>query len=168
MKVYKDPRQLAKVLLQDFTKAKDQAVIRSLRRRLHHMRNLAVLEFRSQGVGRRIFGGAGKKASGARLIINRARVRKVGSVFQAGLVLRGLAALQERGGRTDPHVIKPKLAKKLIFPLGGRIVVTDQVNHPGSRVPAAPFAHRAMERGGLLVREDLDRELQRTADQVVG
>ncbi len=45
------------------------------------------------------------------------------------------AAIQNFGGKTSPHVIRPKHKKALAF--GGRIVKA--VNHPGSNIPARPF-----------------------------
>lgn len=45
------------------------------------------------------------------------------------------AAIQHFGGRTKPHLIKPKTKRALSF--GG--IVVRQVNHPGSRIPARPF-----------------------------
>ena len=45
------------------------------------------------------------------------------------------AAIQQFGGKTRPHVIRPKTKRALSF--GG--IVVRQVNHPGSNIPARPF-----------------------------
>lgn len=45
------------------------------------------------------------------------------------------AAIQQFGGTTAPHIIRPRFKRALAF--GG--VVVRQVNHPGSRIPARPF-----------------------------
>ena len=45
------------------------------------------------------------------------------------------AAIHQFGGRTKPHVIRPKNAKALATPYGPR----KSVNHPGSEIPARPF-----------------------------
>jgi phage virion morphogenesis protein len=45
------------------------------------------------------------------------------------------AAIHQLGGKTKPHVIKPRNKKALAF--GGRVVKS--VNHPGSDIPARPF-----------------------------
>lgn len=45
------------------------------------------------------------------------------------------AAIHQFGGRTKPHVIRPKNKRALSF--GG--IVVRQVNHPGSNIPARPF-----------------------------
>lgn len=45
------------------------------------------------------------------------------------------AAIQQRGGKTSPHVIKARNKKALAF--GGHVVKS--VNHPGSNIPARPF-----------------------------
>jgi phage virion morphogenesis protein len=47
------------------------------------------------------------------------------------------AAIQQFGGKTRPHVIRPKTKRALSF--GG--IVVRQVNHPGSNIPARPFLH---------------------------
>lgn len=45
------------------------------------------------------------------------------------------AAIHQLGGRTGPHVIRPRRKKALAF--GGRVFRS--VNHPGSNIPARPF-----------------------------
>lgn len=45
------------------------------------------------------------------------------------------AAIHQFGGRTKPHVIRPRTKRALSF--GG--IVVRQVNHPGSEIPARPF-----------------------------
>lgn len=45
------------------------------------------------------------------------------------------AAIHQFGGKTAPHVIRPKTKRALSF--GG--IVVRQVNHPGSDIPARPF-----------------------------
>jgi phage virion morphogenesis protein len=45
------------------------------------------------------------------------------------------AAIHQLGGKTKPHIIRPRNKKALAF--GGHVV--KQVNHPGSNIPARPF-----------------------------
>lgn len=45
------------------------------------------------------------------------------------------AAIHQLGGKTKPHIIRPRNKKALAF--GGRVVKS--VNHPGSKIPARPF-----------------------------
>lgn len=45
------------------------------------------------------------------------------------------ARIHQKGGRTSPHVIRPKRKKALAF--GG--IVRKKVNHPGSDIPARPY-----------------------------
>lgn len=61
------------------------------------------------------------------------------------------AAIQNNGGRTRPHEIRPRNKKALAF--GGRVV--KKVNHPGSDIPARQFM--------LLTDDDLD-EIVYTAE----
>ncbi len=48
---------------------------------------------------------------------------------------RHYAAIHQLGGRTQPHVIRPKNKKALKTPYG----MFKKVNHPGSHIPARPF-----------------------------
>jgi phage virion morphogenesis protein len=45
------------------------------------------------------------------------------------------AAIQNFGGKTSPHVIRPRTKRALSF--GG--IVVRSVNHPGSEIPARPY-----------------------------
>ncbi len=45
------------------------------------------------------------------------------------------ARIHQEGGKTKPHLIKPRNKKALAF--NGRVV--KQVNHPGSDIPARPY-----------------------------
>lgn len=47
------------------------------------------------------------------------------------------AAIHQFGGKTGPHVIKPKNKKALFWP--GAKHPVKSVNHPGSDIPARPF-----------------------------
>lgn len=51
------------------------------------------------------------------------------------------ARIHQEGGRTSPHVIRPKRKKALAF--GG--VVRKKVNHPGSEIPARPYLGVSVE-----------------------
>lgn len=48
---------------------------------------------------------------------------------------KAYAAIHQFGGRTSPHVIRPKTKRALSF--GG--IVVRSVNHPGSNIPARPY-----------------------------
>lgn len=47
------------------------------------------------------------------------------------------AGIQHRGGKTRPHVIRPRRKQALAWPGGFGPVA--KVNHPGSEIPARPF-----------------------------
>lgn len=59
-----------------------------------------------------------------------------------------VAGFNEYG--TRPHVIRPRRARVLRFPVGGRIVYARRVNHPGT--PARPWFYPTMETWPQLVR----------------
>lgn len=64
------------------------------------------------------------------------------------------AAIQERGGRTPPHVIEPVNANVLAFMMPARLgfsgggssalVFAKKVNHPGSLIPERSYARLAL------------------------
>ena len=49
------------------------------------------------------------------------------------------ARIHQQGGKTKPHVIRPRLKKVLRFANGGTIYFAKGVNHPGSDIPARPY-----------------------------
>lgn len=49
------------------------------------------------------------------------------------------ARIHNQGGRTKPHVIKPRLRGVLRFANGGTIYFAKAVNHPGSVIPQREF-----------------------------
>lgn len=61
------------------------------------------------------------------------------------------AAIHEFGGRTRPHIIRPRLANALRFPNmsfvgggGSPWIFARVVNHPGSNIPARPYMRPAL------------------------
>lgn len=49
------------------------------------------------------------------------------------------AKIHQFGGRTPPHIIRPRRAKVLRFEKNGRVIFAKSVQHPGSDIPARPF-----------------------------
>lgn len=66
------------------------------------------------------------------------------------------AAIQNFGGQTRPHEIRPRYKKALRF--NGRFA--KKVNHPGSDIPARPFL--------TLTTEDYEEVRQAIADHILG
>ncbi len=67
------------------------------------------------------------------------------------------ADIQERGGKTRPHDIRPVRASALAFMMPGKmgfsggertssLVITKLVHHPGSRIPEHPYMRLALAR----------------------
>lgn len=118
----------------------DRAALNAARRTVTYWRSLTMTGIRSKGVGRAIFE---KKAQGLKVIIKRDRTRQEGDAFLGGLRLRGMAAMQEIGGKTAAHLIVAKRARGgLLGFLGpnGHVITPKSVHHPGSRIPAMPSA----------------------------
>lgn len=64
-------------------------------------------------------------------------------VFSSGDVK--YAAIHEFGGTTGPHEILPVKGKVLAFPMGGEMVFTTKVNHPGSKMPERSFMRSSLK-----------------------
>ena len=63
-------------------------------------------------------------------------------VFSSGDVK--YAAIQEYGGRTAAHEIRPDKAKALAFQAGGRTVFARIVHHPGSSIPEHAYLRSSL------------------------
>lgn len=134
-------------------KAIRRALTNAFRRGGNKVRVDAIRRFRSRGVGRRIFGGRKFKQKDA--LISLGRVRGRGESVEMDLTAKGFAAIQEQGGTTKPHVIKPKNAPLLVFRVPGGFVMTKLVNHPGARHPRMPSVEPALEKGAPGITEEI-------------
>ena len=54
------------------------------------------------------------------------------------------ARIQEFGGTTRPHIIRPRVKQALAFSVGGDRVIVKSANHPGSIIPAHPYLRPAL------------------------
>jgi hypothetical protein len=134
------------------------AILRAAKRSIRIPAAIAMQKFRKDGIGRAIFGrGFGRQGTRG---LMRTKVVQQGSLVVMALELRGFAALQETGGRTNAHIIRPKHGKalKLKVPSVG-IVVRREVHHPGSRIKRIPFAVEAMVAAAPRIQAALDREI---------
>lgn len=81
------------------------------------------------------------------------------------------AAIHEGGGKTRPHVIRPRVAKVLAFKVGTETVFAKSVRHPGSKMPARPHmmpALRAAKPAIDKIYDNLLDEAAREAKAVAG
>lgn len=155
LQVSMDPGPM-KAFLESYPKKLGGAMKRALRRVGTSVQGEMIDTARQRGIMRTIFG---KKASGARqTAISRGKLRDQGSDIVQPIKIKGFAELQEQGGRTKPHVIRPKKGKFLV--IGGRpIFAPEGVKHPGANMPAIPFADRAAQRQAGRLRDEMDKEL---------
>lgn len=72
------------------------------------------------------------------------------------------AGVHEFGGQTAPHVITPRNARVLAFPLGGKTVFARRVNHPGSRMPERSFLRSSLRELAPTIRAELERAIGQT------
>ncbi|MDR3508427.1 MAG: hypothetical protein P4L64_11065 [Caulobacteraceae bacterium] len=64
------------------------------------------------------------------------------------------AAIQEFGGHTAPHEIRPDKAKALAFLSGGRLVFARVVHHPGSAIPERSYLRSSLaDMAGQIITE---------------
>ncbi|MDG4475430.1 phage virion morphogenesis protein [Thiovibrio frasassiensis] len=100
-------------------------------------------------------GHSGKILIGRRYLVDSIRYQASDAGVRIG-TNRIYGAIHQFGGKTKPHVIKPKNKKALAWP-GGRHPAR-AVNHPGSDIPARPFLG--------LSRQDRDRVLEVVSDHL--
>ncbi len=122
---------------------KDKEVPNGIRRMLSGWRNVVMKGYQARGIGRAVW--AEKKLTTLREIVKRERVVRVGEGWQAGLSIRGMAALMESGGRTLPHSIKSSSGKLW--------------QHPGGRVPQVPAARDSVYAAEALLAVEMDKAL---------
>jgi hypothetical protein len=136
--------------------------LRALEKHVNEARKETVRGFVSHSIGKGIFG---RNASGAWKIITVDKARIQGDTASVKISLKGLAALQEVGGRIRPHVIKPKRAKVLAFGVaggfgfGGDMVFAKIVKHPGAMVPKHESLRPAAEKVLVGAIEDIRRDI---------
>lgn len=156
------PEGFADALVQ-FGKEIERPIKNTIRRGLHRARNRAGADFRTRGIGHSIWGGhvtkGGKVA--VRAYFKRTGVKKRGDVFVGGLWATGLPALQEVGGRTKAHLIRPTRAKRLVWATPEGIFSAAQVHHPGGKLPAYPVLKRAIEAEAPAIHVELGVEIQK-------
>lgn len=69
------------------------------------------------------------------------------------------AAIHEYGGRTAPHIIRPRNKKCLAFTMGGKNICAAYVNHPGSQMPERSFLRSALK--------DMEGEIKSSIESAV-
>ena len=136
---------------------------RALEKHANEARKETVRGFVSHSIGKGIFG---RNASGAWKIITLEPAKVQGENVSVKLTLKGLAALQEAGGRIKPHEIRPKNPKKMLafasaggFGFGGDLVFAKIVSHPGATVPKHESLKPAAEKVLIRAMQDIQRDL---------
>ena len=136
--------------------------VRAMEKHAHVARGETVRGFVSAGIGKGIFG---RNDSGAWKIITVSKPVIQGDSVALKITLKGLAALQETGGRIRPHIIKPKRAKMLAFAspgaagFGGDLIFAKLVHHPGATVPKHESLRAAAAKILPSAIEDIRRDL---------
>jgi hypothetical protein len=144
----------------------------TIRRSLGATRARGVSAFRSRGIGRRMFA---KNPGAAGRYIKTQPLREAAGSITGGLLVVGMAALQEEGGTTKRHIIRPKGRRYLVFQARQAdarnrdgLTFARQVQHPGSHLRKLPLITQAFMASEPMLAADMDRTMQATADRVVG
>jgi len=74
------------------------------------------------------------------------------------------ARILEEGGTTRPHPIVPRTAAMLAFEGPAGLVFAKRVNHPGSNIPARPYASLALAQ----LRGEFDNGIREVVAQAKG
>ena len=132
------------------------SVVRGLKRTAKIPRAIYMAKARQHGIIKSIFGGKPKGLGG----LVRTKVVDKGTSFVLALELRGLAAMQEAGGRTKPHLILPKNGKALKLKMSTiGTGIRGGVLHPGSNIARFPVATSAMVTAAPKIQAAIDKEI---------
>lgn len=135
---------------------------RALEKHANEARKATVAGLVSRSIGKGIFG---RNPSGAWKLVTVSKPVVQGDNVALKITLKGLAALQEVGGRIKPHIIKPKRAKMLAFAaaggfgFGGDLVFAKIVHHPGATVPKHESLKPAAAKVLVAAMQDIQRDL---------
>ena len=150
-----------------------------------HVREAAVLATVKRGFGRRLWGDARR---GAFAMFKREPIRMSGGKLLTAVIVKGLAAMAETGGKTEAHVIAAAGAKLsdraarafkkgdvvkgvafasraarngqlLTMTVRGKRLAAPWVNHPGSRIARNPAMAEALDANGEKVTAEIRKAL---------
>ncbi len=147
--------------------------LKGIRRAMHGVRRSAALQLRERSIGRALFGYA---MSGAYKNMKRLPIKEPQpGVFEGGLLVDGVASIQERGGSIKPHMIrgKGKLKARVgrISTIMGQTYfkgsIVSAFQHPGVRqMPAFPFLGKAVAANRGTFKTQIDKGLSKVAEIV--
>lgn len=136
----------------------------TMRDRMFDVRKRAERAIEGTPLGRALWG-ARAKPDAPGLFLNITET-KTGAT-KIGLVLRGLAAMQETGGKTKPHTIRPRRGDFLVFDVGGATVFAREVEHPGSEIAKRPVASSTFDKALPGIELAVANGVERLAERVL-
>lgn len=185
------PAQAARILKQ-FDKRAPDVVRAGLLAGLNYARKLSGTRY-MQGLGRGRNakpanappGPIGIRSGDLRRSLKLVGPERVRGGWRGGLSANtAYAAIQERGGRTRPHVIMPRNAAVLAWQSGSKIrfrksdgkamkagkimTFAKRVNHPGSKIPARPYLRPALQEAVPVIQSLVDANIQNLANRLLG
>jgi hypothetical protein len=166
-RVYTDPGRWAAAVRRLEAREAARPFLNAIRRGLKVARETAAADVIRHGIVRGIFRGPKGPRAVRKLLGTSARRR--GQVFEGALKAKGLLGLQELGGRTRPHEIKPRSGGFLVFKgRSGERVFARAVHHPGGRVPRHPFMRRSVQSAEAAISAEIKRAWQEAISRTVG
>ncbi len=115
-----------------------KALLPPMRKGISRLRKDVIRDIKGTSLGRALWVRKKKDRYGIPPLIleiePRSRWSNTERAWVVGLKLKGMAVIQEEGGRTSPHVIRPKRSKFLAFESGGETIFARRVQHPGSKI----------------------------------
>ena len=147
----------------------DNKILARLRAEMKSVKGDIEDHYRSRsGLGRALWHATKRPSGKPPLLVKVGRTSKKGDTYVTGIVVTGMAALIEKGGRTKAHKIRPLTAKRLAFNVGGNAVFAKLVQHPGSTVTPTPVARPDLQRAKERIASGLQIALLELSRQVVG
>lgn len=145
-----------------------KALLPSMRKGISEVRKQTLQDIKGTSLGRALWAKGAKPSAKPPLVLQsvRARFSRSGGDHVVGLKLKGMAAIQEKGGKTLPHFIKPKKAKFLAFKKGGESIFAKRVKHPGSKLSRKPILRTRFNRGVPRIIDGAQRALTAFAAKV--
>lgn len=140
-------------------------IVTSFKKAANRSRSATRREVKKTTLGKKLW--ARGKKGGPKLALTKTKLFRKGLTILAAFKLRGLGALIEAGGETKAHLIKAKSGGGLSFEgtkaFAGRIIKTEQVQHPGSIVKREPTMKPAVEKAMVPFEQELAGVLRKHA-----
>lgn len=145
------------------SKALNKVGLPIVRRYTSLVRKEARTGYRGTSIGKKLWG-RGKRTGSPTLSLKtiRAVLSRTERAWVGGIKVKGMAAIMEQGGKTAPHIIRPRVSAYLYFPSrSGGLIKASSVRHPGSQIRRYPVIQRAQKRTISEVRKSMETAISK-------